>query len=201
MPGSRFEPVRLEDAAAEQDALEVRGRDVVAEGGDVDRAQLGQCEDLRREREAHVRVRELGPQSPKAVVDDLAVIEGGRGKCFHRVPGRVRGRLGVDVDRDEAEVCGRELPALRVAPRVAPRLQLLQMGELADVHLRGQVAADRLLERLARLEETTRQRPAARERIAGALPHQGLQRISAHLEDDGKADVERGGSGRLSHQV
>jgi hypothetical protein len=33
------------------------------------------------------------------------------------------------------------------------------------------------------------------------LPHQDLQRLAAHLEDDGKRDVERGRRGRLHHQV
>src|SRR5439155_6914730 len=48
-----------EDAAAEQHALEVRGRDLVSERRDVEVAQLGDGERLGREREADVRVGEL----------------------------------------------------------------------------------------------------------------------------------------------
>ena len=38
------------------------------------------------------------------------------------------GHRGVDVARDEAEVGGRELPAERVAARVAARLELLEVS-------------------------------------------------------------------------
>src|SRR5437868_10654181 len=53
---------RLQEAAANEDALEVRRRDLVAERGGVDVAELREREVGRREREARVRVGQLGAQ-------------------------------------------------------------------------------------------------------------------------------------------
>ncbi len=66
--------------------------------------------------------------------------------------------------------------------RVGARLQLLEVGELADVDLRGQVTADRPLERLARIEAAPGERPAPGEGRAGTPPEQHLQTTFAHLE-------------------
>jgi len=74
------------------------------------------------------------------------------------------------------------------------------MRELADVDLRGQVAADRALERLSRLEVAARQRPAPGERVAGALPEQHPEHSVADLEDDGERSVSRSGAGRLARE-
>ena len=54
----------------------------------------------------------------------------------------------VEVGGHETEVGRRELPFGRVAVGLAQRLQLLEVGELADVDLLGEVAADRRLEGL-----------------------------------------------------
>ena len=62
----------------------------------------------------------------------------------------------------------------------------------------GEVAADRLLERLARLEVAARERPGAEERLARPLPEQRLQPALAHLEHDRQRDVGRARAGRLS---
>ena len=98
------------------------------------------------------------------------------------MPARV-GREGwVDVDGNEPEVRGRELPAQRVAVGIASRLELLEVGELAHVDLGSQVPADRLLEGLAGREVARRQRPEARERLEGALPEQHLKPAGAHLQ-------------------
>ena len=80
---------------------------------------------------------------------DPLVVEGHRRQRVERVPGRVGGHGRVDVGRDEPEVGGGELPLVGVPVRVAQRLELLEVGEVADVDLHRQVAADRLLERLA----------------------------------------------------
>ena len=53
------------------------------------------------------------------------------------MPVRVAGKLRVDVTGDEAEVCGRELPLSRRALRIAERLELFEVRELAHVDLLG----------------------------------------------------------------
>src|SRR5437762_2149659 len=136
----------LDDAAAKQDALEVRGRHVVSERGPIKLAELRDRELRRREREADVRVGELRAQALAAGQRDLAVVERHRWQLRHRMPGGVRWQLRVDAGRDEAEVCGRDLPLARVAVGVAESLELLEVRHLADVDLRRQVPANRLLE-------------------------------------------------------
>ena len=56
---------RVDHAAALEHPAQVRRRDLVAECGDVDLAQLGEREGRRREREAGVRVRELRPAAAR----------------------------------------------------------------------------------------------------------------------------------------
>src|SRR4029450_2081206 len=121
------------------------------------------------QREAEVRVGELRAQALECDLHDLAVVERGGREASGRLPRGVRRHLGIDVARNEAEVGSRKLPALRVPARLAASFQLLEMGELVDVDLGRKVAANRLLERLARLEITARKCPAALERIFGAL--------------------------------
>ena len=171
----------------------------MAQRGDVEQAQLRERERLRREREADVRVRELGSQAPKPLDNDLAVIERRRRQARHGVPRRVRRHFGIEIPGHEAEVGGRQLPAARVPRRVAPGLELLEVGELADVDLGREMPSQGLFERLAGLEEAAGEGPAPGERIARPLPQQDLEQALAHLEDDGKRDVSRGGSGRLDH--
>ena len=74
-----------------------------------------------------------------------------------------------------------------MAVGLAPRLELLQVRELLHVHLRGQMAANRVLERLARVEVAARKRPGAAERIARPLPEEHLELAVPHLEHDGQA--------------
>jgi hypothetical protein len=71
------------------------------------------------------------------------------------MPAGVLRERGVEVDRDEAEVGGRELPFARVPTRVAARLELLEVRDLAYVHLDREVPADRVLERFLRVEVAT----------------------------------------------
>ena len=125
------------------------------------------------------------------------MIERDRRQSVYRMPRGVAGKRRIEVARHEAEVSRCELPLVRDALRFAQRLQLLEVRELADVHLRGEVAADRLLKRLVRLEVAAGQRPAACERLLRALPEQHLQPAGANLEDDGQRDVGRGGMARV----
>ena len=92
------------------------------------------------------------------------------------------GRAGIDTERDDAEVRRRELPLPRVPPGLAERLELLEVRELADVDLGREVPADRLLERLVRVEIAAREGPGAGIRILRTLPEQHLQLSRAHLE-------------------
>src|SRR3990170_7934493 len=119
------------------------------------------------------------------------------------MPARVRRDSGIATERDEAEVCGRELPAARVACWVAPGAELLEVRPVADVDLGRQVAQDRSLEGLVRAERAARQRPRVAERLAGALPQEDVEHAVSHLEDDCQRDVRGNGGwgGRLSHEV
>ena len=99
------------------------------------------------------------------------------------------GTSGSTPERHEPEVRRRELPPARIAVGVAVRRELLEVRHLADVDLGGEMAADRLLERLAGGEDSARERPGAAERLARALPEERLQPAVAHLEDDGEAAV------------
>src|SRR6476646_2069855 len=95
------------------------------------------------------------------------------------MPARVLRHDGVEVGRDEAEVRGRQLPLERVAVGVAERLELREVG------------ADRLLQRLARLEVAARKGPRSEERLARSLPEQHLQPALANLQHDRQRDVCR----------
>jgi L-aspartate oxidase len=190
-------------SAAEENALEVRRRDLVPERRFVDVAQLGQREVLRGEREADVRVRELAAQAITAREDDLPVIEGRRGQYIHAMPGRIGRDSWIEAERDEPEIRGRELPVVGVPRGVAPRAELLQVRDLADVDLRREVPENRVLERLVGDQRSPWERPCARERRPGTLPEQDTECSVAHLEDGCERDV-RGGErwgARLSHEV
>ena len=76
-----------------------------------------------------------------------------------------------------------------MADRVADRHELLDVGELAHVDLLGQVAADRVLERLAADQVAAREGERAGERRLCPLPEEHLQTAVPHLEDDGEYDV------------
>ena len=134
----------------------------MAERGGVEVAELGERERGGCEGEADVRVRELPAQPVPAGEDDLVVVERERWQVVDGVPRRVLGQLRVDAGGHDPEERGRELAALGVAAGLAPRAELLEVRDVAHVDLGGQVAADRPLERLVRLERAARQRPRAR---------------------------------------
>ena len=70
------------------------------------------------------------------------------------------------------------------------------MGDLADVDLRCELAADRAVERLVGRERPAGQGPGAAERLARPLPEQRLQHPVAHLQHRREHDL-RGGCGRI----
>ena len=84
-----------------------------------------------------------------------------------------------------------------IAAGLAPRAELLEVRDFADVDLGREVAADRGLERLVRLERAARERPGAGVGLARALPEQRLQPALAHLEHDRERDLRRRGCGRI----
>src|SRR6266545_5012803 len=106
-----------------------------------------------------------------------------------RMPVGVARKLRIDVAGDEAEVRGRELPFLRRPLRIAQRLELLEVRQLAHVDLLGEVAADRILERVVLGEVATRQRPTTLERLPRALPEKRLECTVSHLQNDRERDV------------
>src|SRR5439155_17459310 len=146
----------LEHLTTQEHTLEVRRGDVVPESRRVEISQLGDGELVGPEREAKVRVRKLGAQPLSSGQHDRPVVERERGEVVDRMPVGVARKLGIDVARDEAEVSGRELPLARGALRIAQRLELLEMRKLTHVDLFGEVAADRLLERVLLCEIATR---------------------------------------------
>ena len=142
-------PDGLDRASPEEDALQVRRGHLVAEGGLVHIPELGERERLGSERKPDVRVRELAVQPLAAREHDRPVVERRVGLRVDRVPARIARDVRVDSLGDEPEICGRELPAVGMALRLAPRSELLEVRDLPHVHLRGQVPEDRALECLA----------------------------------------------------
>ena len=124
-------------------------------------------------------------------------MEGGSRRRARRCPRH----CGVEVGRHEPEIRRGQFPPAWVACGIAQRLQLLEVGQLADVDLHGQVPADGLLERLSWLEVATGEGPGACEWLHGALPHERLQDARANLEDDGERCLRRRDSARLVHRL
>src|SRR5580765_7178300 len=181
----------FQELTPDEDALQVRGRDLVAERGGVQLAELGDGERRRREREAQVRVRELGPQPLAPGEHDLAVVESHAREAVDGMPGRVFRHGWVGVGRYEAEVGGSELTLVGVPVRCAPRPELLEVRELADVDLHGEVPPDRRLERLERLEVAAGEGPRTRFGLAGALPEKHLRLRTANSQDGSQGNVGR----------
>src|SRR5471030_2866940 len=175
-----------------KDPLQVRRRDIVAERCAVEATELRDRECVRRQREAGVRVRELRTEPLPAREHDRAVVERQLRQLVDGMPARVARYRRVEIARDEAEICSRQLPAQGIALGVAARLELLEMGELLDVDLGGEMTPDRLLERLAGLELTARERPGSGEGLEGALPEQNVQAAVSYLEDNCDRGLRRG---------
>ncbi len=144
---------------------------------------------LGRESEADVRVGQLRAQALPRGEHDRLVVERHRGQAVHGVPGRVRGKRGVEVAGHEAEVGGRELPLAWMTIRTAAGLELLEPGDLAHVDLGGEVAEDGLLERLAGLQVTAWERPRFGKGLACTLPKERLEAAPADPQDDRERDV------------
>ena len=139
-------PDGLDRSTSQEHTLQVRGGDLVAEGGLVHVPELRERERLRSEREPRVRVRELAVQTFSACDDDRAVVERGLRQRVDRMPARIRRNVRIDVAGDEPEVRRRELPALGVPVWSAPRAELLEVRHLPHVDLRREVPEDRPLE-------------------------------------------------------
>lgn len=193
---------RLDRPPTEEDALEVGRGDLVPERRSVDVPKLGQREGLGRERERDVRVGELAVQPLAPREHDGAVVERHGRKRVDRVPARVAGNVRVDAERDEPEVGRRELAELGDPSRVAPRPELLEVCDLANVHLRREVAEDGRLQALVGPEHASRERPRPAERVEASLPEQDREPAFSHLEDNGEHDVRlRGWGARLDQEV
>ena len=108
---------------------------------------------------------------------------------------RVGGNRRVDAEGHEPEVGRRDLPLDRVAVGRAVGRDLLEVGDLGQIDLRREVAADRGFERLGGGEDSAGECPAARERLERALPEQDLQDSVPDLQHRGEGDLCR--SGRL----
>ena len=176
---------RLQQAAPEQHALEVRGRYIVAERGAVEAPQLRDRERPPVRARSRCWCRRASP----------AGAPGPRGRSRHgRTPsraGRPRGASScprharVDVGGDEPEVGRRHEPLVGVPARFAPRLELLECASSRTSTLAARCRRIELFQRLpgrrATRPEATRSRgtapspvsrgaPAARPRGPGARP-------------------------------
>ena len=83
----------------------------------------------------------------------------------------------------------RTIAVARVPVRLAPRSQLLEMGDFADVDLRGKLATDRALERLVGREQSAGEGPVAAVGLPRALPEQRLEGAFADLQHGGEHDL------------
>ena len=117
------------------------------------------------------------------------MVEGERGQVVDDMPGRVAGQLRVDVRGDEPEEGGCELAVARMPVRLAPAPQLFEMGDLADVDLRGELASDRAVERLVGRKRASGQGPGAAVGFPRALPQQRLEHPLPHLQHRGEHDL------------
>jgi hypothetical protein len=103
------------------------------------------------------------------------VVERRRRQRDQRVPLRVRGHRGVGVGRHEPEERGGDPPGVRHAVGPAEHPELLDVGDLTQVDLLGELAAHRALDVLVVAEQPAGQRPPSRVRWPGPLPGQDLQ--------------------------
>ena len=117
-PGLAALARRLEHAAAEEHALEVRRRDVVAERRRVERRAARESVNVAGASAKPMFVYESFPRRRSRPASTIAPWSNAvGGKAVDRVPARVGGHGGIDAERDEAEVGGRELPLDRVRAR------------------------------------------------------------------------------------
>jgi hypothetical protein len=115
-------------------------------------------------------------------LDDRAVIERGRRQGVDQMPGGVGRQARPRVRRDQREVRRRQHPLPRVTGRVAARFELLEVRDLGDVDLGGEVPAGGRAEPLAGLEQAAGQRPGPVERRFRAPPQQHRQPLLPDLE-------------------
>jgi len=136
--------------------------------------------------EADVGVGQLGAQPVAARFRDRPVVERGRRQVLDRMPGGVRRDARVHVGGHEGQVGRGQGAAPRVPPRIAAGLQLLQVRDVGEVHLGGQVPAQRGPETLVGAERAAGQSPAPVERRRAPAPEQDVQLLVADLEDHGQ---------------
>ena len=188
---------RLDHRPALENAAQVRRRHLVAEGRDVDLAQLRERERRRREREAGFEYESLP-----------------RSRSRPRARSRRGRRRSAAARRPDASGCRRARRGRARAARgrgrpsrapsggsrsgVAVRGELLEMGDLADVHLRREVPPNRCLQRLAGLEEPAREVPRRRGTALGPAATAAPGGAVTHLEHHREGGVTW--SGRLGHE-
>jgi hypothetical protein len=112
------------------------------------------------------------------------VIEGRLRKIVHRVPGSVIGQLRLSVRGDQCQVGGGQDALPGVADRIAARFQLLQVGDLGNVDLGGEMPARRCSQPLLCGEQPAGEDPGILERLFRSPPQQHGQPLGSHLEDD-----------------
>jgi len=100
------------------------------------------------------------------------------------MPCRIGRQSRLRSGGDHRQVRGRKHPLPRVARRIAPRLQLLKMGDFQNIHFGGEVSAGGRPEPFIGEQRPAGQRPRVMERRLRALPQQYVQPPIADLEHD-----------------
>jgi hypothetical protein len=102
------------------------------------------------------------------------------------VPAGVGGHRGIGLERHQPEEGGGHDPDAGHPGRRAEHRELLDVGDLADVDLLGELAPHRRLDVLVGAEPAAGQRPAPGIRRPAAPPQQYLQRAESHLQHRGE---------------
>src|SRR5699024_11864282 len=137
---------------AEEDSLQVGSGESVAQRCRIVIPKCRHRELLRNQGESDVGVAEFGSESVTGVMHDLIVVESSAGQHRHRMPCGVLRNHRFDIRRHQSpERCG-EYAWPRDPVGGAERGQLLDMFELGEIDLLGQVAADRGLDVLPTAE-------------------------------------------------
>src|SRR6516225_383764 len=104
----------LDQLSAQEDTLEIRRSDVMAQRRGVDVAELGKGEARRRERKAEVRVRELRAEAVARAEEDRFVVVRELGEVVDGMPASVCRDLRVDAGGHESEIRRCELSSCGV---------------------------------------------------------------------------------------
>src|SRR5690606_29027006 len=121
----------------------------------------------------------------------VAVVERRPGEVVDRMPSGVLRHVGIDVGGHDTEERGRHHARTGDPVRCAEDRQLLDVRELADVHLLGQLPPHGRFHVLVHAEPAARERPPSDVRFQRALPQQHLHCCGTHGQYRGQDLVDQ----------